>query len=264
MRIWVNTIVNNEENFIWFAVMSVIDFVDKILIYDTGSNDNTVEIINKIKKIKENKIIFKEVGSVNKDNFTKLRQKMLDVSDCDWILILDGDEIWWDDSIKSLSRVIKQKRERIEGIVVPVVVPVGDIYHRQEEEAGKYEILGRKGHYNLRAMNKKIPGLHVDWPYGRESYFDENNLPIQERKDIIFLNAPYLHVTHLRRSSKKRKFGKFKFELGNKTREDFKFPEVLFRPYPKVVSSPWRKISGKDLILSKFLTPLRKIKRRII
>ena len=48
MKIWVNTIVHNEENFIWFAVMSVIDYVDKVLIYDTGSTDKTVEIIKEI------------------------------------------------------------------------------------------------------------------------------------------------------------------------------------------------------------------------
>ena len=48
--IWANTIVHNEENFIWFAIMSVIDWVDKMLVWDTGSTDKTVEIIEEIIK----------------------------------------------------------------------------------------------------------------------------------------------------------------------------------------------------------------------
>ena len=50
MKIWANTVVHNEENFIWFAIMSVVDYVDKVLVYDTGSTDQTVSIIKEIKK----------------------------------------------------------------------------------------------------------------------------------------------------------------------------------------------------------------------
>ena len=60
MKIWANTVVNNEENFIWFSVMSVIKFIDRIVIYDTGSTDNTVSIIEELKRKNPGKIIFKE------------------------------------------------------------------------------------------------------------------------------------------------------------------------------------------------------------
>lgn len=263
MKIWANTIVNNEENFAWFAIMSVVDFVDKVLIYDTGSTDKTVEIIREIKKGKGERIDFKEVGEVDKFQFPKIRQKMLEESKCDWILVLDGDEIWWEDSIKKLVKEIKIKGDEIEGIIVPMVVPVGDIYHIQEGLAGQYNLLGRKGHLSLRAINKKIEGLHVDWPYGKESFLDKNNLLVQEKKNIIFLNSPFLHVTHLKRSGKIRKFEKFKYEIGKKVNEDFKFPEVFYRKYSANVASPWTKLSGKAKIGSYLLTPLRKLKRRL-
>lgn len=262
MKIWANTIVNNEENFIWFALMSVIDFVDKVVIYDTGSTDKTVEIIKEIQKRNKDKIIFEEVGKVLQNEFPKLRQKMLEESNCDWILVLDGDEIWWEDSIKKIVSMIEEDGKKLEGIVVPMIVPVGDIYHFQESEAGRYKLLGREGHLSLRAINKRIPGLHVDYPYGKESYLDDANKLIQEREDIIFLEAPYLHTTHLKRSSLKRTSNKFKYELGT-ANINFRYPEVFYKEYPKIISTPWRKISGKDLILSKALTPLRRIKRRI-
>lgn len=264
MKIWANTIVHNEENFIWFSIMSVVDYVDKILVWDTGSDDNTVKIIEEIQKLKGDKIVFKEVGKVDKFEFTQMRQKMLDESDCDWLLILDGDEVWWKDSINKLKKTIDKKGERIDGIVVPMIVSVGDIYHIQEEAAGKYRLLGRKGHYSLRAISKKILGLHVDWPYGKEGFFDQDNRLIQEREKIVFLNAPYLHVTHLKRSSQKRKYDKFKYELGRPFPKNFKFPQVLYVPYPKIVPSPWKKISGLESVKARLLTPLRKLKRRII
>lgn len=262
-KIWANTIVNNEENFIWFSLMSVVDFVDKIIVWDTGSNDKTVQIINEVIKIKGNKIDFKQVGQVDKFEFSKMRQVMLEQSNCDWILILDGDEIWWKDSIRKLINQINKSPEK-DGIVVPMVVPAGDIYHIQEEKAGKYKIHGRTGHLSLKAINKKIRGLYVDWPYGKEGYFDKEKNLVQERKDIIFLEAPFLHTTHLKRSGVKRKSEKYKLELGDKVSENFSFPEVFYREHPALVKSPWDKISGAELFRAKLLTPIRKLKRRIL
>ncbi len=262
MKIWVNTIVNNEENFIWFAIMSVIDYVDKILIWDSGSTDKTVDIIKEIKKIKDNKISFKEVGVVDEFQFTKMRQKMLEQSKCDWILILDGDEIWWDKSIKQVIDKINKEGDKLDGIVVPVTVAVGDIYHFQDSSAGRYNLLGRKGHFNLRAINRNIPGLHVDSAYPLESYLDNNNMQVQSKSGTIFLDSPYFHLSHLVRSSSKRKYDKFKSELGKPFPEDFKYPEILYKSYPEIVSSPWITLSGTDLIKAKLLTPLRKIKRK--
>lgn len=264
MKIWANCIVHNEENFIWFAIMSIVDYVDKILVWDTGSTDKTVEIIKEIIKIKGNKIEFKEVGLTDKYEFTKMRQSMLDNSECDWILILDGDEIWWESSIKQLIKEINVQSDKSEGIVVPMIVPVGDIFHLQEERAGQYKIHGKKGHLSLKAINRKIPGLHVDWPYGKEGYFDKSNELIQEREEIIFIDAPFLHVTHLKRSWVKRKPDKFKYELGNLIDNNFKFPEVLSKAYPKIIQSPWIKISGLALTRAQLLTPLRKLKRRLV
>lgn len=263
MKIWANCIVNNEENFIWFTIMSVIDYVDKVLVWDTGSTDKTVEIIKEIIKEKGKKIEFREVGSADKYRFTEMRQAMLDESDCDWILILDGDEIWWEDSIRKIINEIKTQGEKIEGIVVPMVVSLGDIYHFQEKRAGRYEILGHKGHLSLRVIKRKIPGLHVDWPYGKESYLDGNNKLIQEREEIIFLDAPYLHVTHLRRSSGKRAQSKFKYEKGVHFPKDYKYPEIFYESYPKIIPDPLKKRNNFYEIIGLLKQPFLSMKRNI-
>lgn len=263
--IWANTIIYNEENFIWFAVMSVIDYVDKILIYDTGSTDQTVEIIEKIIKIKKDKIIFREVGKVDGEKFTKMRQAMLDESKSDWILILDGDEIWWNDSIKRLVNFINKNGQSKDAIVVPFYNLVGDLYHYQSEEAGQYTLLGQKGHLTIKAINKAIFGLHVKGPYGQEGFFDGDDKPVQEggSDKLFFLNAPFLHMTHLKRSSKDG-HNKFKTELGLKFPDNFKFPGVFYQDFPKIVKSPFDKRSKMFKTISVIKEPLLKIKRKFI
>ena len=264
MTIWANCIVKNEENFIWFAIMSVVDYVDKVLVYDTGSKDRTVEIIRKIQEIRKNKIIFKEIGEVDKYQFTKIRQEMLSKSKCDWILILDGDEVWWEKSIKSVVNTINQKSDKYESIVVPFYNLVGDIYHYQPQKAGRYEILEKKGHLTIRAINTRINGLHVGGAYGSEGYLDENNIPIQQRSPerILFIDAPFLHLTHLKRS-RIDTHGKLKYELGISVPENFLYPEVFYKGRPKIVPSPFKNRSKKYTILSLLNTPYRNVKRMI-
>lgn len=265
MKIWANTIVHNEENFIWFAIMSVVDYVDKVLVWDTGSTDKTVKIIQEIRKIKKEKIIFKEVGEVDKNEFSKMRQGMLDQSKCDWILVLDGDEIWPDISIKNVAKEIEKQKDTADAIVVPFYNLVGDIYHYQKKDAGKYKISGKIGHFTVKAINRSIPGLHLEGPYGVEGYLDKDNVYIQHRdpKRTVFLDAPFLHCTHLKRSSKNG-HNKYKYELGISLPKDFRFPKVFYKDYPSSIPSPWVKTSGINKIIAGGLTPLRKIKRRIV
>lgn len=246
MTIWANTIVNNEENFIWFAVMSVIDYVDKILIWDTGSEDKTVAIIKEIKRVKGDKILFKEVGKTSKDEFSKLRQEMLNESSCDWILILDGDEVWWDRSIRKVVKFIDKNGKDYDSLVVPFYNAVGDIYHYQPKKAGKYRLIGREGHLTIRAVKRSIPGLHVGGSYGVEGFLDQDNIPIQDRnhKKIAFVDAPYLHLTHLKRSTIDSHH-KFKYELGLKFPKNFNYPEIFKKERPSIVP---KIVNGRNLL----------------
>lgn len=270
--IWGNCLVKNEDCYLFFALMSAINYLDKILVWDTGSSDSTVEIIKYLQKKFPKKITFKEYGEVDENQFTKVRQKMLDQTQSDWLFLLDGDEVWWRRSINKIVETIHKVGEELDLIVNPTINLVGDIYHFQEEEAGNYEILGKRGHFNIRAINRKIPGLHVKRPYGQEGYFDGEGKHIQKRdsKRIIFLDTPYLHFTHLRRSSVAngdqqvmQRSKKNIFELGESFPEDFKYPEVLHLKRPNIVPNPWSRRSKYFLLRSLINTPLRKLKRRL-
>lgn len=271
--VWGNTIVKNEERFIWFALMSIINYVDQILIWDTGSSDKTVEIIKEVKKRNKDKIVFKEVGEVDESSFTKLRQKMLDETKSDWFFILDGDEVWWKDSINRVTETIQKRGDELDLIVTPYISVVGDIYHYQEELAGKYKLAGKKGHLNVRAINRKIPGLHVDKPYGQEGYFDQLGKKVQDRDSgrVIFLDNPYLHFSNIKRSNFKngdnlvmQRKRKIRYEIGLKFDKDFKYPEVFYGNLPAIVPSPWVNISTIFKLRAEIETPLRKLKRRLV
>jgi glycosyltransferase involved in cell wall biosynthesis len=263
-KIWANVLVFNEENFLWFAVSSVVNFVDKILLWDTGSTDKTLEVIQELKIRFPDKINFKQVGRVDKNQYTTIRQQMLDETKADWLIILDGDEIWWDESIRKITDVIRGRGQNLDSIVVPFYNCIGDIYHYQEEKAGKYKIDGQVGHLTVKAINRNIKQLHLENPYGQEGYFDDKNTPIQERDKNrrIFLGAPFMHVTHLQRT-KHGSNKKLKHELGKPFSEDFKFPEVFYKPFPSFVNSPFIKRGQGFLIKSSIYTLPRAIKRKI-
>lgn len=271
MKISAHTLVKNEDRFIWFSVMSVIEYVDEYLIWDTGSTDNTIKIIEELLKIPEykNKIKFRQVNIGEIFEEDKVRQQMLDETKTDWFLVVDGDEIWWDKSIKQIVNLINEKGNEIESIVNPTINLIGDIYHYQEEKAGNYNLAGRRGHYNLRAVNRNIPGLASIKPHGLWGYVDENGTLIQDRnkEKIAYIDVPYLHATFLNRSSSTeevyKRGWKRKHELGISFPLDFYYPEVFFMTRPEIVDSPWEVMDMNFKLRAFFETPLRKIKRRL-
>ena len=273
MKIWAHTLVKNEEKYLWYAVTSVVDHVDKVLLWDTGSTDRTLEICKELSNKFPEKIDFCQVKISSAEEFPKLRNKMLQTTEADWFLMVDGDEVWWEDSIKKVIGTISKKGKRIESIVVPMIYPIGDIYHRQEEAAGKYELAGKKGHYALRGINRSIPGLTSLNPHGTWGWTDGEGRMIQDRSSekLLFIDAPYMHFSHLPRAGtiedeKKviKRPQKIKHELGNPLPKDFYYPEVFFRERPKFVPSPWNRMTPAFYLRAFLETPLRKIKRRVL
>jgi len=270
MKIWAHTLVRNEERYLWYAVSSVVNYVDRVMIWDTGSEDNTVEIARELRKEYGRKIEVKQLGKVDINRFTRVRQQMLEETKSDWFFILDGDEVWWDDSIIGVIREIGEKGGGLDSIVSGYYNVVGDIFHYQEEAAGRYSIDGETGHLTIRAMNRHIKGLRFERPHGQQAIVDGRGKPIQEMdsKRRVKLPGKYMHFTNVIRSNVEmdalvpKRAKKLKHELGKSLPLDFYYPEVFFRPRPSVVESVWRKMDGEFYYKSAVATPLRKFKRR--
>ena len=231
-----------------------------MIIWDTGSTDKTVEII---KSIGSPEISFEEKGPVSPQEFAKLRGEMVKMTDTDWIFILDGDEIWSKAGIEEIIGLITKYGNSKDLIVSPVKMLIGDIYHYQEERAGRYNVKGKTGHFNVRAV-RNFDGLRVKGFFGNEGYTDINNTDIQNLPEerIIFAKNNYLHASHLKRSSKVNP--KYKYELGIPFPKDYFYPEVFFKPRPVIVPSPWQAITAGYKLNAFWQTLLKKIKRRLI
>ena len=230
--ITVHTIIKNEENFIWYAIKSVVDFVDKIIIFDTGSTDKTVEIIKDLVKEYPDKINFEEKGECDKKRHTELRQEMLDKTTTDWFMILDGDEVWTKKGMEEVVGVINQNTE-VECLIAPFYLCVGDVYHKYYKK-GSYYFLGKTGQFALRFI-KNDQGIKWAGDYNSDILI-KNGSVIFKKENSLFLKNHYWHLTHLKRSSKddndyssygsrKEKLRETYFIIGRKIKDDF--PEFL-------------------------------------
>lgn len=126
LGITVHSVIRNEP-LIYKAIMAVYKYVDKILIYDTGSDDTiTLQLIEQlIREDYDNKITFKQVeidfeewkwntsniNSVIDNNRGKKgvgywRKKQIEDTTTSHFLIVDGDEVHYEQSIKAIRNAV--------------------------------------------------------------------------------------------------------------------------------------------------------------
>lgn len=179
-------IVKNEENFIWYAVKSVVDFVDQVIVFDTGSEDKTVEIVQNLVKDYPDKIVFEEKGECDKKRHTHLRQEMIDRTTTGWFMILDGDEVWTMRGMKEAVRIIKE--DRVNSIESFFYECVGDIFHTHYKSSFK----------TIRFAKSNI----AEWrnEYGLDTLISKKSNEIITQSGSELLKNKFWHLTHLPRS----------------------------------------------------------------
>lgn len=214
MPITGHCLVRNEDRFIWYAINSALPYLEKLIIYDTGSTDKTVGIV---KSIKSSKIIFAQKFQKTPEELVKLRLDQIAQTRTEWFFLLDGDEIWPEKSIvKLFDTAINAPGDKL-AVFCRTRNCVGDVYHYLPENTGRYELSGIKGHLNVR-MFRKTPDLTVTGRYPLEAYCYKG-LPINDQPGkLVFADVWYLHTTHLQRSSLTEKIlnreKKSKYDLG--------------------------------------------------
>jgi GT2 family glycosyltransferase/predicted Zn-dependent protease len=118
-------IAKNEERNLQKCIDSVIDFVNEIIIVDTGSEDSTVEIAKKNKA--------KVINTVWNNDFSESRNLALNNATSKWILVLDADEVLEFDSTLELLNLIN--KNNFDALTVKIHNILDD------ESLCKYEIL---------------------------------------------------------------------------------------------------------------------------
>ena len=104
-------IVKNAEKDLVHSLESLAKYVDEIIIVDTGSTDGTVEVAKKF-----GAKIFHESWQ---DDFSTPRNVALNAAKCSWIVAIDSDEFFINNSAQNLRKAIKLAQEKnIRGVFI--------------------------------------------------------------------------------------------------------------------------------------------------
>lgn len=123
MKITACSIVKNEEKNIGRSIESYKSTVDEIIIVDTGSTDNTVEICEKYGA--------KVLHFKWNDNFSDAKNLAIEHATGDWIIFLDADE-WFVPALKrsNVMNIVRQAGHVAEGFIFTMK----QIDHSKKEE----------------------------------------------------------------------------------------------------------------------------------
>ena len=264
-NITVHMMVKNEDQWIRCSLLSILPYVDTVLVTDTGSSDHTVEAI---KSINSPKIKLTQTRVDSAPDVTSIREDQLKNTKTAWFWVVDGDEVYPEETAKEVVSSINTGK--YEGITVRRYDLLGDIYHRQKESVGSYSMWGQTGHLVLRALNlKKLKGLHLRGDYPNEGYYDKVGIAIIDHDPALhYITKNYLyHAMYLKRSSLGGNIpmfnrSKYKIELGIPI---YSVPPVIFDT-PKM---SWENDSKSHrsllyTLLATLITPIKNIKRKII
>ncbi|MBU5212193.1 glycosyltransferase family 2 protein [Bacillus oleronius] len=167
-------IVKNEEKNIKRCIDSVKELVDEIVIVDTGSTDDTLNIIKKLPNVK----LFHFDWC---NDFSLARNYSIDNASGEYILVLDADEYVIDGSRDELKRVMSQKKiGRLQ---------INSNYKKDNLEYISKAYVSRFFPCNVRyngaiheQLETKLPRIDMDFIVGHSGYYETNkserNIPL--------------------------------------------------------------------------------------
>ena len=193
-------LVKNEEMYFWYSVKSVIDYVDKVLIFDTGSKDATSKIALKLLREYPDKISYQKKDVCNHIKQNAYKQEMLEMTTTDWFMILDGDEVWTKRGIEEAVETIALDKDRLDCVGADTYSCMGDIFH----DHNKKLVAKFNSHvtFFLARFYKLYPGMVWLWNEQRvDGYFmREGKLICDVAEKTLILKNKFWHMTNLRRS----------------------------------------------------------------
>ncbi len=263
-KITAHMVVKNEDQWVWYAIKSVLPYVDQFLITDTGSSDNTLMLI---KSINSPKIELSSTVITRPSQLTQIRNDQIKATKGDWIWIIDGDEVYTSSLCEEIVDYINDLK--INGIAVRRYDLLGDVYHRQDESVGEYKLLGTRGHLVTRLIKlSAFPNLHVERPYPLEAYLDNHQQVVHsynQDKWQISKNSLF-HAMYLRRSSLGAKlpmFNRSKYKIEKGLPNITPLPEVFSLPHPLGYNPFSYRGLMYDLVAA-IITPIKMLKRKIM
>ena len=72
---------------------------------------------------------FEEKGNIDKKKIYSIRQEQINRTETDYFFIIDGDEIWYKDSLRKIKDKLMLTSGNVKLVWVEFYTPGGDIYH---------------------------------------------------------------------------------------------------------------------------------------
>jgi glycosyltransferase involved in cell wall biosynthesis len=180
--------VKNEEYFIRSAVEAILPLCTEVIVFDTGSTDNTPAIVQ---GIPSDKIRFFEKGDRSARELIDLRNEMVRLTTTEWFFVVDGDEIYFFKNPKKLL----DELGRVPQSVSRLEVTIRD-FVRDAHLVARDRTMGRL----WRTSNIRFVGIY---PFERPALKKNLSAPLDSfssdrfKKDIISY-----HMCFFPRSSK--------------------------------------------------------------
>src|SRR5436190_550236 len=92
-------IVKNEEKYLSGCLKSIKDIAEEIILVDTGSTDQTIEIAKTFP--------CKIFNYYWDNNFSKVRNFAIEQANCEFIFFIDADEVFDSNSVSELKNCLK-------------------------------------------------------------------------------------------------------------------------------------------------------------
>jgi len=228
-----NVRVRNEERFVKQAIEAILPAVDKVLVFDTGSTDRTVERIREIKDPRI-EIIHKPVTDAT--GLVKYRNEMADLAETEWFWNVDGDEVYPPEAVSRIREFLLTVQEHVHRVAI----------HRRHfygslNLIGKFDAGGRI--YRASRIRTRIRDPKYGKKVGYETPYDVAD-PTAHRSKFSMTAPPEIHLFHMHympRSSKDSELGRMR---------GWRNP-----PFPlRVYLGPWPP-GLTDAVLGKRITP---------
>lgn len=139
VRLSLCMIVRDEETFLPRCLESVRGVVDEIVVVDTGSRDNTVEVARRF-----GATVFEMPWP---DDFSAARNASLERATGDWILMLDADEVLLPASAAGLPALLADPD--VEGYFVQMRHLVGSAMQPEVEESSLFRLWRNRPEYRF-------------------------------------------------------------------------------------------------------------------